>query len=105
MLQTSFHMFLHAAIPALTARVLYPQRWLFAWGVMLAAMLVDLDHLLADPVFDPQRCSIGFHPLHSAPAIAGYLAALAVPKARLLALGLLIHMLVDALDCLWMRWA
>ena len=31
--------------------------------------LIDLDHLLADPVYAPDRCSIGFHPLHTAPAV------------------------------------
>ena len=30
----------------------------------MLTMMVDLDHLIADPIFDPQRC-IGFHPLHS----------------------------------------
>ena len=28
---------------------------------MLTTMLIDLDHLLANPVFDPDRCSINFH--------------------------------------------
>lgn len=66
---------------------------------MLATMLVDLDHLLADPVYDPGRCGIGFHPLHTAPAIAGYAALLFVPAARLVGAGLLIHMTLDLLDC------
>lgn len=66
---------------------------------MLSAMLVDLDHLLADPIYDPQRCGIGFHPLHTYPAIGAY-ALLLVPKTtRLVALGLVIHMALDALDC------
>ncbi len=47
---------------------------------MLATMLIDLDHLLADPVYDPARCSIGFHPLHSWWAAAIYLAMAAVPS-------------------------
>ena len=34
---------------------------------MMATMLVDLDHLFADPIYDPDRCSIGFHPLHQYP--------------------------------------
>lgn len=66
---------------------------------MFATMLVDLDHLLADPIYDPNRCGIGFHPLHSYPAIAAY-ALLFIPRpTRLVALGLLIHMALDALDC------
>ena len=42
-------------------------------------MLVDLDHLLADPIYDPERCSIGFHPLHSIPAIVVYALMFALP--------------------------
>ncbi len=70
---------------------------------MLSTMLVDLDHLLADPIYDPGRCGIGFHPLHSYPAIAGYAALSLVPRARLIAVGLLLHMALDALDCVWLR--
>ncbi len=66
---------------------------------MLATMLVDLDHLLADPIYDPSRCSIGFHTLHTFPAIAAYVALLIPRVSRLLALGLVIHMALDALDC------
>lgn len=69
---------------------------------MLATMAVDLDHLLADPIFDPQRCGIGFHPLHSYPAIALYVVALVFKPLRVVAAGLLIHMLVDGTDCIRM---
>ena len=69
---------------------------------MVATMLVDLDHLLANPIYDPHRCGIGFHPLHTFPAMVAY-ALLLVPRAsRLPALGLVIHMALDALDCLSM---
>ena len=66
-------------------------------------MVVDIDHLLADPVFDPNRCGVGFHPLHSYPAIVVYLGLLAIPKLRLVALGLVIHMALDGVDCVWMK--
>ena len=56
--------------------------------------------LLASPVYDPGRCSIGFHPLHTALPIAAYVLALIHPKTRLLGLGLCIHILLDGLDCL-----
>lgn len=65
-------------------------------------MLIDLDHLLASPIYDPNRCSIGFHPLHTIPAILVYLLCLFVPRLRLIAIGLLIHIGVDAGDCLHM---
>ena len=69
---------------------------------MLATMLVDLDHLLANPVFDPGRCSIGFHPLHSYYAIGLYCIMALFPKLRIVATGLILHMLTDWQDCLWM---
>jgi hypothetical protein len=69
---------------------------------MVATMAVDLDHLLAVPVFDPHRCSLGFHPLHTWPAMALYLFMAAVPKTRLVGMGLVIHMVLDAIDCIWM---
>ena len=69
---------------------------------MLATMLIDLDHLLATPIFDPNRCSIGFHPLHSYYAIAVYIGLLFYKKTRIIAIGLLLHMLTDFQDCMWM---
>ncbi|MBT3429201.1 MAG: hypothetical protein HN428_02125 [Proteobacteria bacterium] len=57
---------------------------------------------MADPIFDPERCGIGFHPLHSYPAIALYVVALAFKPLRIVAAGLLIHMLVDGTDCIRM---
>lgn len=92
----------HALLPGLVAWLLFRPRWRRAWLLMLGTWLVDLDHLLADPVFDPERCSVGFHPLHSSWAFAAYLVLLALPRARALACGLLLHLAVDAQDCLWM---
>jgi hypothetical protein len=67
---------------------------------MVATLVVDADHLLATPVYDPDRCSIGFHPLHTTPAIVLYLALAAVPRTRVVGVGLVLHMALDALDCL-----
>lgn len=64
-------------------------------------MAVDLDHLLADPIYDPNRCSIGFHPLHSYPAVAIYAILLFFPKVRLIGIGLIIHMALDYIDCFY----
>ena len=71
--------------------------------VMLSAMIIDLDHILASPVYDPNRCSLNLHPLHSLPAMAVYALFAAVPKTRILGFGLAIHILFDGLDCLWMK--
>ena len=96
------HLVLHAAVPGAVALLFFRPHWKRAWLIMLATMLVDLDHLLADPIYDPSRCSIGFHPLHSGPAIAAYVLLLIPRVSRLPALGLVIHMALDALDCVVM---
>lgn len=67
---------------------------------MMATMAVDLDHLLANPIYDPNRCSIGFHPLHSYIAIGIYAVLLIFPRLRIIAIGLLIHMALDYVDCI-----
>ena len=65
-------------------------------------MLVDLDHLLAETLYDPNRCSIGFHPLHSEYAITFYVLMLFFNPLRIVALGLIIHMMLDGADCYFM---
>ena len=100
-LQPIVHYSLHFLAPGLLAYLFFRRQWQRAWLIMIATMLVDLDHLLADPVFDPGRCSIGFHPLHSYPAIAAYTLLLLWPRARIIAVGLLFHMLTDYQDCWW----
>ena len=99
MLQSLFHYGLHFLFPGIIALIFFKNKWKKAYLIMLATMLVDLDHLLANPIFDPNRCSIGFHPLHSYYAIGIYCITLAFPKSRLVAIGLLLHMLTDYLDC------
>lgn len=94
-----FHIALHFIVPVIVATMFFRKRWLFACLVMIATMLVDLDHLLAVPIYDPNRCSIGFHPLHQPGFMILYLVLCFMPKTRLVGLGLVIHMLLDALDC------
>jgi hypothetical protein len=102
-LRAILHLALHAAVPALVAWLFFRDRFGKAWLLMLLGWIIDLDHLLADPIYAPNRCSIGFHPLHTAPAIVAY-GALTLPKrTRFFAIGLLIHVALDALDCLLMK--
>jgi hypothetical protein len=95
---------MHFLVPALLAWFFFRPMWQRAWFLMVLTMLVDLDHLLSTPIFDPERCSIGFHPLHTLPAIIVYVVMLLLPYklARILALGLLFHMFTDFIDCAWM---
>src|SRR5690606_11559567 len=94
-----FHLLLHFVVPALIAGLCFPKRCKLAYLIMMATMLVDLDHLLANPVYDPCRCSIGFHALHQLWLVLLYILLCFVPKTRLIGLGLTIHMALDAIDC------
>jgi hypothetical protein len=94
------HYLLHFGLPLLVAVLFYKNNILRVYLVMAGTMLIDADHLLATPIFDPCRCSIGFHPLHSYPAIAIYVIMLFSKRTRVLAIGLLIHVATDGVDCL-----
>lgn len=103
MLQILIHYGLHFLFPGIIALVFFRTHWKKAWLIMIATMLVDVDHLLASPVFASNRCSINFHILHSYYAIGVYLFMLYFKKFRIIAIGLLFHMLTDFIDCLWMN--
>lgn len=97
------HLMLHVLVPLLIAAAFFRRRWRRAVLIMLATMVVDLDHLLADPIYSPGRCSIGYHPLHSLPALPVYAGLVIIRKTRLVGVGLVIHMTLDAGDCAWQR--
>ncbi|SHG42542.1 hypothetical protein SAMN05443144_1289 [Fodinibius roseus] len=114
----SIHIVLHILVPVIVAHLFYKEQWRQAVLIMILTMLVDLDHLLANPIYDPGRCSIGFHPLHTIPAIGIYILLFALPlitgsgkgkdktlpaknMLHLMGLGLLIHMALDGIDCLF----
>ena len=100
-IRPTIHLILHAAAPAAVAGIAYRRTFLRAWLIMLATMLVDVDHLLADPIFDPNRCSIGFHPLHTGWAAIVYVLLVCVPNpwVRAIGLGCLWHLVTDRVDC------
>lgn len=102
LLRQAVHYSFHLLLPFVFARLFWKENWWKAALIMLATMLIDLDHLLADPVFDPNRCSIGFHPLHTYWAAMVYCAFLAVPswKWRAAGFGCLWHLCTDFIDCL-----
>lgn len=108
--RTIVHYGLHIVAPLLLALCFKKECRLKAYWIMLATMLVDLDHLFADPVYDPNRMSVGFHPLHSYYAIAVYAVLCIIPYEKLhwpwwiraVGIGLLFHMVTDWQDSvLW----
>jgi hypothetical protein len=93
------HYGIHLLLPVAIGYFFYPEHRLRAILILLGGFLIDLDHLLASPVFDPARCSIGFHPLHSYWAIGVYTVLLLFKKSRIYGLALMIHILADITDC------
>jgi len=93
------HLSYHFIFPALLVLFFYRKQWQQSYVILMSTMLVDLDHLLATPIYDPSRCSIGFHPLHTELPIIVYALLAVFPKTRLIGLGLLIHMGLDSIDC------
>ena len=102
MLQSTVHYGIHFILPLIIAYSFFRKKWKAAYLIMLLGMLIDLDHLLANPVFDSNRCSINFHLLHSYYAIIVYTILALLKPTRLLGLGLLIHIMADAVDCSFM---
>lgn len=103
MLQSIVHYGIHFGLPLLVALVFFKSNWKLAYLIMIGGMLIDLDHLLATPVFASNRCSINFHPLHSYYAMVVYVGLLLFKKTRLIGLGLCIHMVADFADCAMMN--
>lgn len=116
------HLVLHVLLPLMAAvaisKALKELGCRFIFMLLMATMVVDIDHLLAEPIYAPGRCSIWFHPLHTLWPMVVYglmmvwpfilkIAAKPIAKVHqivgLLGLGLVVHMLLDWSDCLWMR--
>jgi hypothetical protein len=102
-MQLFTHYFLHLVFPLFIAFIFFRKEWKKIYFILLATMLVDLDHLLATPIFQANRCSIEFHFLHSYFAMVLYFILVFLRKPfNVIGIGLLLHMLTDFIDCLFM---
>ncbi|MGM0566539.1 MAG: DUF6122 family protein [Bacteroidota bacterium] len=102
-MQTFIHYFLHLVFPFFIAYGFFRNDWKKVYLILLATMLVDIDHLLADPIFEANRCSINFHPLHTYYAMIVYAIMLFLRKPfNIIGIGLLFHMLTDFIVCMMM---
>jgi hypothetical protein len=103
MMQTFIHYFLHVGFPFFIAIGFFKNDWKKVYLILLATMLVDLDHLVASPIFQANRCSINFHILHTYYAMIAYVMLLFFRKPfNIIGIGLLFHMLTDLIDCMMM---
>ncbi len=95
------HYGIHFIVPIFVAFYFYKETRIWVTIILLSAILIDIDHVWASPIFDPNRCSINFHPLHTYWAIGVYVILFTIKKTRVIGLGLLIHILADIVDCLF----
>jgi len=56
----ALHLILHVAVPAGAAWLFFRDQWWRAFLIMVATMLVDLDHLLATPYTIPIAAASAF---------------------------------------------
>lgn len=102
-MQTPIHYFLHFCFPVIIAFLFFRSDWKFVAFILLSTMLVDLDHLLATPVFQADRCGLGLHYLHTYFAIVLYIILVFLRRPfRFIGIGLLMHMMTDLIDCVFM---
>lgn len=99
MLRFLLHYGIHFVVPIVIGFLFFKQNRSRIIIILLAGILIDVDHLLASDIFDPNRCSINYHPLHSYWAIAIYLSLLIFRKTRIYGFALLIHIAADLTDC------
>lgn len=93
------HYSFHFIVPGIIAYFFFNKQWKKVYLILIAGIIIDIDHLLANPIFDPNRCSINFHPLHSYYAIIIYWIIFIIKKTRIIGLALLLHILADTIDC------
>ncbi|RRQ48905.1 hypothetical protein DZC72_14700 [Maribacter algicola] len=103
MLRFTLHYGIHFIVPLLVAFLFFKEQRLKVGLILLAGILLDLDHFLATPIFDADRCSINFHPLHTYWAMGIYCLMLFWRTTRIWGIAFLIHMVADLADCLFIR--
>ena len=99
MLRFFLHYGIHIIVPIAIGFFFFKEHQWRVILILLAGFIIDIDHLLANPIFDPNRCSINFHPLHSYVAIGIYVGLLFFKKTRLLGIAFVIHIVADLTDC------
>ncbi len=102
MLRHLIHYGIHFLVPILIAIWFFKGDSLKVALILLAGIIIDMDHLWATPLYDPNRCSIGFHVLHSYWAILIYSILPFFKTTRIVGLALIIHIIADWADCLLM---
>jgi hypothetical protein len=101
-IRLTIHYGLHFILPGCIAWLFYRERWRKVWLVMLLTMLMDIDHLFSNPIFDPNRCSINYHYFHTYYVAIIYCILLIFKRTRIIGIGTMLHLFADLEDCLWL---
>ncbi|PWL38365.1 hypothetical protein DKG77_08820 [Flagellimonas aquimarina] len=99
MLRFVIHYGIHFIVPILIGILFFKDNRIKVILILLAGIVIDLDHILAEPIFDPNRCSINFHPLHGYWAIMLYCILPFFKQTKIIGLALIIHIIADVMDC------
>ncbi|MCF7820158.1 MAG: DUF6122 family protein [Candidatus Pacebacteria bacterium] len=67
---------------------------------LLLSNLIDLDHLLSRPIYDPSRCSLNNHLFHSYYFIPAYVIGL-FTRFRYFFMGIGLHFFIDYIGCVF----
>nr|WP_299383779.1 DUF6122 family protein [Allomuricauda sp.] len=102
MLRFVIHYGIHFLVPIAIGLYFFKEQRSKVILILLAGIAIDIDHLWANPIFDPNRCSINFHFLHSYWAIMVYCILPFFKPTRIIGLALVIHIIADVTDCLLM---
>lgn len=74
--------------------------WKNASILIISSNLIDIDHLFVTPIYEANRCSINFHPLHSWYIFPIYFIGLLIKKYSFFFIGIILHLTLDYFDCL-----
>ncbi|MDF0706329.1 DUF6122 family protein [Flagellimonas okinawensis] len=96
------HYGIHFLVPVIIAFCFFKKDGVKVALILLAGIVIDIDHLWATPLYDPNRCSVGFHALHSYLAILVYAILPFFKTTRIVGLALILHIFADTMDCLLM---
>lgn len=101
MWNTLLHYSNHFIIPFVVLWLFYnKKRAIRLYPYALISMCIDLDHLWANPIFDPNRCSVGFHSFHQWWIIIPvWIILLRTQNMHVLGWALLWHLCTDWIDC------
>ncbi len=100
------HLIIHLASNALLIGILHTIQYpIGMYGILLLVLAnsIDIDHFLSQPRFDPHRCSIQAHLLHTYVAIAAYIGMVFIPATFWFGVGAVQHISLDMLDCYRMK--